>query len=89
MLTHWRLAGLLQKLGGLGFGSFKGCEASDDVFPEKTFQLKEVLIDRSYALHIPVIGNLPVGHCYGNASLPLGRIAILDGKKGLLKLRAS
>ena len=26
MLTHWRLCGALQRLGGIGFGSFEGCD---------------------------------------------------------------
>ena len=46
MLTHWRLTGLLHKLGGLGFGTFKDCEVSKEKPLEQNFQLKEVLKER-------------------------------------------
>ena len=89
MLTQWRLAGLLQGLAGLGFGSFTQCEAPKDEPSNKTFQIQEVLQERSKDLGIPVISNLPVGHGYGNAALPQGRLAKLDGGKGLLSLLPS
>ncbi len=86
MLTQWRLAGLLQQLGGLGFGQFKGCDDYDQPCSKNSFQLEEVLKERSLDLNIPVVGNLPIGHCCGNAALPLGRTASLNGTQGLLKL---
>jgi len=89
MLTQWRLAGLLQGLAGLGFGSFSGCEAPEDEPLNKTFQLQEVLKERSQDLEIPIVNNLPIGHCCGNAALPQGRLATLDGGKGLLKILPS
>ena len=30
MLTHWRLAGALQQLAAIGFGSFSGCDDDDE-----------------------------------------------------------
>lgn len=86
MLTQWRLAGLLQQIAGLGFGSFKDCQPSNHVEAGHTFQLEEVLKERSSDLPIPVLGHLPVGHLCGNAALPLGRKACLDGNSGLLSL---
>ena len=84
MLTQWRLAGLLQEIAGLGFGSFTNCSDSSESNQEETFQIKEVLQERCIDLNIPVIGELPIGHCCGNAALPLGRRAQLDGQKGSL-----
>ncbi|KZR81882.1 putative murein peptide carboxypeptidase [Prochlorococcus marinus str. MIT 1342] len=86
MLTHWRLTGLLQRLAGLGFGSFEGCEVPEQIPGDQTFQLEEILKERSTDLGIPVVGQLPVGHCCGNAALPLGRQAQLDGNHGRLSL---
>lgn len=86
MLTQWRLAGLLQGLAGLGFGSFVGCEAPDPLQEDQTFTLEEVLKERTADLGIPVVGQLPVGHCCGNAAFPLGREARLDGNRGQLSL---
>ncbi len=89
MLTHWRLVGALQGLAGLGFGDFSNCEDLNDFQIEKAFGLEEVLKERCKDLEIPIIGNLPIGHCCGNAALPQGRIAKLDGRQGILSLQTS
>tara|TARA_Y100001968_G_C19315606_1_gene696501 strand:- start:295 stop:1173 length:879 start_codon:yes stop_codon:yes gene_type:complete len=89
MLTQWRLAGELQKVGGIGLGSFKDCELAKDSETHKTFKLKEILKDRLSDLNIPIIADLPVGHINGNAALPIGHASKLDGNKGLLSLISS
>ena len=87
MLTHWRLCGALQQLAGLAFGSFSGCDDPDDDRPaERRFSLEQVLRERSSDLGIPVVAGLPVGHTPGNAALPLGVPACLDGERGVLAL---
>ncbi|MFM7312193.1 MAG: LD-carboxypeptidase [Cyanobium sp.] len=87
MLTHWRLCGALQQLGGLAFGGFSGCEDDSDERPaERRFSLEQVLRERSDDLGIPVVGGLPVGHIAGNAALPLGVRACLDGDRAELSL---
>lgn len=87
MLTHWRLCGGLQQLAGLAFGSFSGCENDADERPaERRFSLEQVLRERSGDLGIPVVARLPVGHTAGNAALPLGVRARLDGDRGELSL---
>lgn len=84
MLTHWRLTGTLQRLGGIGLGRFSACE-DDDQRPGFTWM--EVLKERTGDLGIPVVGDLPVGHGpEGNAALPMGRRALLDGDHGRLRL---
>ena len=85
MLTHWRLTGVLQRLAGLGFGRFSDCDDDDNL--QEGFSATEVLQERSCDLGIPVIADLPVGHgAEGNAALPIGRKARLDGQRGLLSL---
>ncbi len=86
MLTQWRLAGGLNDLAGIGFGEFKGCVETESISDEETFQVEQVLIERTSDLGIPVIGNFPIGHCSGNAALPIGREAILNGDLGRLSL---
>ncbi|MFL0749544.1 MAG: LD-carboxypeptidase, partial [Prochlorococcus sp.] len=68
------------------FGSFEGCDAPEEIPEDQTFQLEQVLKERSADLGIPVVGKLPIGHCCGNAALPLGRQARLDGNLGRLSL---
>ena len=86
MLTHLRLAGFLQQLSGLGFGSFTSCDEGNNVDKLESFKVLDVFKDRTHDLKIPIVSNLPIGHCNGNASLPLGRQAILNGNKGSLSL---
>lgn len=77
MLTHWRLAGALQQLAGIGFGRFSDCQDEG---------AEAVLRERTADLGIPVVAGLPVGHDPGNAALPIGQLARLDGQRGLLEL---
>ena len=88
MLTHWRLCGALQQLGGIGWGSFSACTDDDrtDQPPNTFFTTEQVLRERTADLGIPVVADLPVGHHPGNAALPLGVWARLDGSAGLLEL---
>ena len=86
MLTHLRLTGILHQLSGLGFGSFTNCNDEGNVDKKQSFDLVEILKDRTKDLKIPIISNLPIGHCHGNASLPLGSQVILNGETGKLIL---
>jgi muramoyltetrapeptide carboxypeptidase len=85
MLTHWRTAGLLQNLAGVGIGRFSWRPDPGDVFPGD-LSLDEVLMDRLGDLGVPVISHLPVGHGLPNKALPMGRRARLDGDSGQLTL---
>ena len=87
MLTHWRLVGALQNLAGIGFGCFSGCDDAEDSDPTHSFSLEQVLRERTQDLGCPVVADLPVGHGNGgNAALPLGVPAQLDGNSGTLSL---
>lgn len=85
MLTHWRLCGELQKLAGIGFGNFEGCGDAEDP-SGLVFDTETVIRERTADLCIPRVRDLPVGHRPGNAALPLGRLARLDGDRGKLSL---
>lgn len=92
LLTHWRLCGALQQLAGIGLGRFTDCDDSDGEpgdtrgEPAGRFTAEQVLRDRTADLGIPVVAGLPVGHGPGNAALPLGVRARLDGQRGLLQI---
>lgn len=89
MLTHWRLSGALGQLAGVGLGSFSGCVDKDraDEPDAAHFSAEQVLRERTADLGIPVVANLPVGHTPGNAALPVGMWARLDGDAGRLELQ--
>ena len=88
MLTHWRLSGALQRLAGLGFGSFLHCHDPDvaEQPASHRFELEQVLRERSADLGLPVLARLPVGHAPGNAALPIGARARLDANRERLEL---
>lgn len=88
MLTHWRLSGALQQLAGIGLGSFKGCDQTEENGEpaSSSFSLEQVLRERTSDLAIPVVAGLNVGHGDANAALPLGVRAVLDGDRGRLQL---
>ena len=85
MLTQWRLSSSLQGLAGLAFGNFEECtdETRD---ASESFNLEQVLEERTADLGIPMVMDLPVGHRSGNAALPMGAMARLDGQTGRLSL---
>jgi len=97
MLTHWRLSGALGQLAGIAFGAFSDC---DDAAGEGDGggearpgggdhrRLEQVLQERTSDLGIPVMASLPLGHRCGNAALPLGAPARLNGETGRLELLA-
>ncbi|BEV35898.1 LD-carboxypeptidase [Synechococcus sp. M16CYN] len=85
MLTQWRLSGILHKLAGIGFGSFENCDNA--THPNSLhLGIEQVLEERTADLGIPRVFDLPIGHRCGNAALPLGAIARLDGQNGYLIL---
>ena len=53
---------------------------------ETFFTTEQVLLERTADLAIPVVEGLPLGHEPGNAALPLGVRARLDGSNGTLEL---
>lgn len=88
LLTHWRLSGALQRLGGIGFGRFSDCDDPEAGTEDGDGPLsaRQVLLERTADLGIPVVEGLPVGHEPGNAALPLGVRARLNGSAGTLEL---
>ena len=86
MLTHWRLCGALQQLGGIGLGAFSDCDGNSEAAGSDCFSLEQVLRERTADLGMPVVAGLPVGHVAGNAALPLGAMAELDGDSGQLRM---
>ena len=83
MLSYLRISKKLDNIAGIGFGNF-----FNEI--EKT-QKEEIFIkliyERLSEYNIPLVFNLPVGHISGNACIPLGYYAILNGNKGTLSIK--
>ena len=82
MLTYLRMTKKLDGIAGIGFGSF-----SDDICtPEWKDLLKNLIIERLQEFDIPILFDLPIGHLSGNACIPLGCEATLNGNDGILSV---
>ncbi len=81
LLTHLRLAGVLDRVGGVVLGDFVGCVAPRPGEPT----VEEVLAERLGDLGVPVRAGFPVGHGRRNGTLPLGAWAELDADAGTLR----
>jgi muramoyltetrapeptide carboxypeptidase len=83
MLTHLLRAGVLSGLSGVALGQFTRCA---DGWP---VTVAEVLAERLSGLGVPVLGGLPVGHGYGQVTVPVGVPATLDVAAGVLTVEAA
>ncbi|MCK6551878.1 LD-carboxypeptidase [Myxococcota bacterium] len=82
MLTHLRLAGVLDRVAGVAVGDFVGCETQR---PGEQ-SIDDVLAERLGDLGVPVLTGLPFGHGARNRAIPLGATATLDATAGRLVL---
>jgi len=82
LLTHLKLAGIFERISGLGFGDFHACNPRNDSEPT----IPELLRDLVGNLNIPVLTGLPFGHGPRNRALPLGCLGRLNAEKKTLTL---
>ncbi|MCL2349923.1 MAG: LD-carboxypeptidase [Defluviitaleaceae bacterium] len=73
MLNQMRLADKFGQAAGVVFGDFADCIAPE---PEKSLDIVQII--NNLKLTIPVLYNFRCGHCYPNASLPMGAMAQLN-----------
>ena len=78
MLNQLRQAGILAKLAGLAFGTFRNCEDAQ--------QLPDIFAEYAACVNGPVIANLPFGHLQPALSLPVGAHVLLNAQNGDIRL---
>ena len=84
MLTQLRMAGVFDRVAGVVFGQFEGCEPER----EEEGTVHDVLRDFSTSVSAPVFWGLPYGHGEGRRVLPIGLRASADGSRGTLIIEA-
>ncbi|MEO1725484.1 MAG: LD-carboxypeptidase [Bacteroidota bacterium] len=87
LLARLRLAGVLDRLGGLVFGAFTG--ATPPSGQPSSFSVDEVLNHYAQAVSIPVARGLVYGHFPVKSTLPVGvraRLAVTGGTASLTVL---
>lgn len=83
MLTQLKLAGVFNKVNAILFGKCNKCIAEE---PDKAFTTDQVLEQHFNNLKIPVVSNLMIGHIENKLTLPIGALATINTKLGVLKL---
>jgi len=81
MLQQLKLAGVLDRSGGIAFGSFANCE------PERgkpSLSLREIFHDLFDTFSMPVVSGIHYGHIRNSVSFPIGVRVRLDGTKGTI-----
>jgi muramoyltetrapeptide carboxypeptidase len=84
MFTQLFHAGITSTINGLVLGAFTDCVPSDPSKPHLT--IGQVIEDALQRLPCPVLSNLQYGHIAKKVTLPLGVRAVLDARRGTLKL---
>ena len=72
----------LSDIAGIGFGRFS-YEVCTSEWEDK---LRKLLLERLKEFNFPILFNLPIGHGPGNACIPLGFEATLNGNNGTLSV---
>jgi len=80
MFTALRLAGVLERIGGLVLGQFLGLEQS---------AFLDIIGDVEPAIKCPFVFGAAVGHGEVNVPVPVGAEALLDADKGFLEILES
>jgi muramoyltetrapeptide carboxypeptidase len=79
MLIHLKLAGVLDKIGGLVAGHFLGPTGED-----LSTEINRILLDVMEDNPIPVLTRVPHGHTLPNLTMPHGAPVRLDTERGSL-----
>ncbi len=82
LLTQLRMAGVFDRVAGVVFGRFEGCEPER----EEEGTVDDVLRGFSSSVAVPVFQGLPYGHGEGRRVLPIGLRATVDGSRGTLQI---
>lgn len=84
LLTHLRMAGVLERVAGVCLGSFDPPKAGRRFPPDRP--LSDLLTETFRPLGIPVVAGLPFGHVRRKRTLPLGGAVELDTESRTIRI---
>lgn len=87
MLTHLKLAGVMDKVSGLVFGDCRKCGVS--VVPSSSFTFREVLNQHAKEMKVPIYYGANIGHITNKFTLPIGVRVRIDAFKHQITLLES
>ena len=81
LLEQLRCAGVFERVAGVGFGYFEGCDE-----PDGSITAREILREAVARIGVPWVEGLPFGHAAPNLAWPFGVRARLDGDRATLQI---
>ena len=87
MLTHLKLAGILDQVAGFVFGKCTKCDAGSGSYGSLT--LEEVLTEHIGSLTVPAYAGAMIGHIADKFTVPIGINAELNADAGTIRLLES
>lgn len=87
MITHLKLAGVLDQISGFVFGKCTDCDPSGGGYGSLT--LEDVFTDHIAPLKIPAYSGAMIGHIKDKFTVPLGIEAEIDADRGTIRLLES
>jgi muramoyltetrapeptide carboxypeptidase len=85
MLSQLEAAGKLSDVVGIGIGSTHDC--IDARYPDR--DVETIFRDFFEGLDVPVVTDLPFGHCTANMAWPMGGRAAIDAHRGEIEILES
>ncbi len=83
MLTTLRLSGKFDQCAGIVLGGFTDCPPEH---PERSLTIRQVIEEVVLPCGKPVLSGYMIGHCSPKVTIPLGVMATLDARQGLLTI---
>ncbi|WP_080054823.1 S66 peptidase family protein [Spirosoma aerolatum] len=87
MLTHLKLAGILNQIAGFVFGKCSDCNPSSGSYGSLT--LDDILTEHIIPLNKPAFSGAMIGHIRDKFTVPLGIDAEIDATAGTIRLLES
>lgn len=87
MITHLKLAGILDQIKGFVFGKCTDCNPSKGGYGSLT--LEDIWRDHIAPLNIPAFSGAMIGHIEDKFTMPLGIEATINATNGTIKLNES
>jgi muramoyltetrapeptide carboxypeptidase len=81
-LTHFRNAGVFQKIAGMIVGVLEECVENDYLDMPPIEQIVLELTEKRF----PIIAGIPLGHTDNKLTLPIGINVLIDGAEGTLTM---
>lgn len=85
-LTHFRNAGVFQRIAGMIVGILESCDEHDY---EHMPQLVDIILELTGDASFPVIIDVPFGHTDDKITMPIGAVAAIDTSTAVLTLLES